>query len=511
MNASIYVSEFENYENKVIPIPSLYDAFKPIVEGICQRNGLTHNSEEKTITINSYKITYSINFSSKAHKHYICFRPMSYKQWMRKDEVKGLIKPTFDLFDKLPETFVLSGIQFTKVTDYGTIDTKDWELIIKSDESYKYKVEDIYAKKAEITSKIKTHFSTKKIHKKLLLIDASKETIKFSKDKVLRAIGPIFIESEVIPYSDSLLESISTRVDLKDIFVIFVGNNETITPCYTKYKQFFIENDVPSQFIGVEKLDTILRWGLDNLLLEILKKNLEYDTVSIKSPHISADGYLCLSDIEGSENLFGISVLFETEEQTEDFLEIYNDVGYQTHYDKIYFQENALSTIVEKINAIGALSGKKINIFVTKNWKVDEAGLLIKLLAEKNINVVKMIYITSKTNRFVFDTFLSDTEELFSHPYLITGNRCASIQTNSKIQLYGTMFPIYLELINIWDKNLTKEDIEEILWLVKKRAYRIVNYFNLKLPEPVSIFNSIKKLKISAIKSKFKIKIHTLI
>ena len=97
-----------------------------------------------------------------------------------------------------------------------------------------------------------------------------------------------------------------------------------------------------------------------------------------------------------------------------------------------------------------------------------------------------------------------------THPYILWDKRAASIQTNSKIQLYGTMFPIYIELLNPWaNEELTEEDLRMILWLVKKRIYRIANFHNLKIPELLSMFEDAKRLNLNDISGKMRINLHT--
>ena len=80
------------------------------------------------------------------------------------------------------------------------------------------------------------------------------------------------------------------------------------------------------------------------------------------------------------------------------------------------------------------------------------------------------------------------------------------------IQLYGTMFPIYIELLNPWtNEKLTEEDLKVILWLVKKRIYRIANFYNLKIPELLALFDQVKGLHLKEIQGRLKISLHTLI
>ncbi|MHA1410685.1 MAG: hypothetical protein ACTSQY_10340, partial [Candidatus Odinarchaeia archaeon] len=140
-------------------------------------------------------------------------------------------------------------------------------------------------------------------------------------------------------------------------------------------------------------------------------------------------------------------------------------------------------------------------------------GKLIKNLLENDIKVRRFIYISKKTNRFLFsNTIIEDDESLFINPFIIWEGKVASIQTNSKIQLYGTMFPLHIELLNpITSGKLSKKDLEIIVWLVKKRIYRIMNFFNLKVPEIIWLFDQIKIMELTNISHMMRINTHHII
>ena len=115
-------------------------------------------------------------------------------------------------------------------------------------------------------------------------------------------------------------------------------------------------------------------------------------------------------------------------------------------------------------------------------------------------------------NRFLFSSLPDEATYLYKHPFIIWDDRVASFQTNSKMQLYGTMFPMYTELLNPWnEQKLDEKDLKMILWLVKKRIYRIANFYTLKIPEPLALFDHVKGLAIKDIHGKLKISLHTII
>ena len=157
------------------------------------------------------------------------------------------------------------------------------------------------------------------------------------------------------------------------------------------------------------------------------------------------------------------------------------------------------------------MSNKSIDIFLSRRWNTKDVGYFSSLLEERKIYPNKIYYYANKANRFIIEDLI-DENNLFTHPFIIWDERAASIQTNSKLQLYGTMFPIYLEILNPWNEHImTENDVANIIWLVKKRIYRLNNFYNLKAPEVISLFKDIQRLHIENITDKFKISVHNLL
>jgi hypothetical protein len=49
------------------------------------------------------------------------------------------------------------------------------------------------------------------------------------------------------------------------------------------------------------------------------------------------------------------------------------------------------------------------------------------------------------------------------------------------------------KLIYPENESLEESDLKKILWLVKKRIYRIQEFGVLKIPEPINIFKNVQK------------------
>jgi hypothetical protein len=157
------------------------------------------------------------------------------------------------------------------------------------------------------------------------------------------------------------------------------------------------------------------------------------------------------------------------------------------------------------------LKDSVVDVYVTKRWRLFNVGQLIRYLDKNGIQVRRFLYISSKTNRFVFNTLLDENDNLHSNPYIIWDGKTATIQCNTKLQLYGTMFPIFIEVLNpLTSGDLTEDDLRLILWLVKKRIYRIMNFYNLKTPEILSLFEKVQSLQLQNV-TRLKINVNTLV
>ena len=511
--ATVFESKFDT-EQSVTPFKELYPFIEKYFKDFCRKNNIEYGGERE-ITFNKTKITFYVNYSPKTRRYFLCIMPKNIWTYSYKKVLLPAFYETIEFFKKLPETIEVGEVKFSKSAVTGHIDIKDWKFTTNPDIGVNSLTQ--ITNFNQIRGVGHSLFDKKKgtIKQKLLVVNAGGIVNTPKLDSLIKRISPLFEKDpEVLKYDSAILEKISNRSDEDDLFVLFFGTKTNIDSCYNKFKQHFISKDIPSQFIGVDRLDNKMTWGFENLILEVLKKTLESDSISLDVlPNLDLDGFLCLSDIGNSENdkIFGISISFTGSGNTEDWLEVYNDVDFATKYEKISFEYGELNKLSEKIKALSDLESKTIDVFVTKRWKANDVGYISGLLEKNNIKIRKFLYVSSKANRFLFSDLANEIECLYKHSYIIWDDRAASLQTNSKIQLYGTMFPIYIELLNPWAEKLNEDDLKLILWLVKKRIYRIANFYNLKIPELISLLDQVGSLNIKDITGKLKISPHTLI
>jgi hypothetical protein len=510
--ATLLVSEKFQPEEKITPFKEVLPLAKEYFSTFCNENNLYYNGD-KELKFNNTIITFYLSYSPKIHRYFLCFLPKNVWEYALKKELLVAFNDTIACFKKLPSSIQLGKMSFSKPSISNHIDISDWSFTTNPDVG-KNKISQIQFAEIRRIGNIIYSKKNGSIDKRLLIIDNGGLLHVSKRNKIREKFAPLFIDSEIIQCDECILERIDKRTDVGNLFVIFFGSKKSIDESYRRYKQYFISKGIPSQFISLEKVDNILQWGFENLLFEILKKAQEEDSISLDPVLPSnVDALLCLSDINTLQNnkVFGISIALTGIGATSEWLEVYNDVNYETKYEEITFQREELTKLGNKIEALSNLQGKIIDVFVTKRWQAKDVGHLSKVLEKYNITIRKFLYVGSKANRFLFSS-LSDESMPYTHPYILWDKRAASIQTNSKIQLYGTMFPIYIELLNPWsNEELTEEDLKMILWLVKKRIYRIANFYNLKVPELLSMFEEAKKLNLIDISGKMRINLHTII
>jgi len=312
-------------------------------------------------------------------------------------------------------------------------------------------------------------------------------------------------------------EKLATRVKEKSIFV-FLEEESLLENWYENFKIFFDSSHIPTQYIDEKTVRNKLpRFAgvRANLLLEMLTK-MGKPPIILQAPEeiFINDGFLCLSDVVSTrQRLFG--ALFTYSRQglgPKEEVQIYDDIEFETPTG--YSLEMTAENVDLLARKIHKLIGRrlKIDILLTKRWKEENIEKLIEMLLENKIETEKVYYISSRTSRFV-DEYLQESINYRScrYPYKILGKRIAFLKTCTEIRIYPNLFSLYIELM--WPKNaqITQGDLEKILWLAKKRIYRIQEFHVLKNAEPVWIFRNLRKMYLGKIRERLTIPLRLLI
>ena len=312
-------------------------------------------------------------------------------------------------------------------------------------------------------------------------------------------------------------ERLTAPIKEKALFV-FLEDKRSLERWYEIHKIFFDSNRVPTQYIDEQTVRTKLTKlpGVRaNLILEMLTK-MDKPPIMLQAPEgiFINDAFLCLSDIVSTrQRLFG--ALFTYSKQglgLKEEVQIYDDISFETPTKySLEMKDENVDLLAEKIQRLIGRS-LKIDIILTKRWKEENIDKLIELLLENKIETEKVYYISSMTSRFV-DDYLKEkiNEKSCCHPYKVLGKRIAFLKTCTEIRIYPNLFSLYIELMYPKDAQITQGDLEKILWLVKKRIYRIQEFYILKNAEPVYIFRNLRKMYLGEIKERLTIPLRLLI
>lgn len=514
-STSFYMSQKFQSSIKVPPYKEIIPVLEKSLTTLCESKGMIINVEDKEITSNGCSIEYRLYYSSVVKRYILSFTPKNIWKYAKKSELETAFVKTMDFVNSLNKEVSLMGINFQRYEPSAieTINIADWGFSLLNDTKLRTLSNINYSSMSELASEVYAS-NQEKIDLQLLIVDGSSQIRDIIKaGQLKKKVKAMFKKTpEVVGVSDNLLELISQRQDRDNLFLLYIGEESDVEKNYKSFKNYLLSHGIPSQFMSINMLDNKLKCGLINLIFEVIKKSSIEPIQLDPRTEIDVDGFLCLSDISSTNGkYFGVSIEFTGGNViTDDYLEMYTDINYESKYQKINFGEGQLSKLASKLSALSTLNGKKIDLFLTKKWSGKDVSYFLERLKELNIHIRKCMYVSQKTNRFLFDKFYLEENRL-NHPYIIIDGALGSIQTNTEIKNYGTMYPIHIEMMNAWDHDLTEKDMIRILWLVKKRIYRLKNFFGLKLPENIALFSDVQGLQIESITGVLKIKVNHLL
>lgn len=446
--------------------------------------GFKPNVVERTFEFDGLEISYKLRHKYTIKRYILSFSLKRPEEQLTTLETKRRYDLICGLIDGLPDELIIGDLNFKRAEISDIVDISQWEVKnpftsekINLFEDYTYKkLRSLYEKKISL----KPVFM-------VLNKSANSQTI-------INALRLFFSEKEeVIETPINLVrEKINMRADKIRMFIFILYNEENDQ--YVKLKKFFLQNNIPSQFIHMD--DKSFWFKTINLIPEILTKSSCYP-FEFPEGISKVDGYICLNDIYDKKSpLFGINITYNSEKSTfKNTIKVYSDIKYESNRFSIRFNDQ-LDILVEKIVSLGAeLIGKKINIYLTKYWRSKEIDLMIEKLKSKGIIVKKIFYISFFSDKFVFKGM--DSLENTKIPYLIKDKCLAYLQPNTKIGLFGSLFPISLELANSASGEvIIKEDIEEYIWLIKRRVYRLQYINMLRYPEFIKYAKKLRELNL---------------
>jgi len=435
-------------------------------------------------------------------------RPVGDETRWRKDEVIERARDTLDFCSNvLGRTFSLEiedkKLRFDRVILNNFIDISEWKAITKmpleevslktlfgdrKGECYKI-LRDTITKlneKEAITLKIFTDEASKE--SALLLADILNNSLKFQ------------IDGQPVLF-DLARELIQVEYNGKRwTCAVFVLSRKTLSEIYFGYKLFTLVNNVPSQFIDASSTLKPLKQNNRNKLQALPGVQLNFaceilskcgrPPIKLSMPEEIGKSliYLCLSDVDVNSRLFGIMISYISRELYHESLErlhIYTDVPFTLEGNMLKFGPKGIEILSNKIVALSENLKEDTVILLTREWKYTEIEKLVQNL-EPFLRIKKVLYVSTRTARFVSSHLLNRISR-FAHPFVIFGKN-GFIFTNSEVRISNSLYPLYVEVMYPSESVLTREDLVSLLWLAKKRIYRIQEFFANKLPEPLKMF-----------------------
>lgn len=307
-----------------------------------------------------------------------------------------------------------------------------------------------------------------------------------------------------------------TFSDKANTAFIFVEKKGMLEAVYRTLKIFFDSQGIATQYIvddTITKKIARLAGVKANLLLEIMTK-LGSNPIILRPPEeiIDTDGFLCLSSIESAtRRLFGALFMYSRGGlKIEEQVHIYQDVDFHIREGSLEIPLDKVGILSEKISK---LVGKnmKIDILLTMEWNMESLRKLIENLRENGIHTNRVYYVSSKTSRYVDNYLLDNNMRSLSHPFLKVGKKGAFLKSSTDVRIYANLSSLFIKLLWPSDAEIEDADLEKILWLVKKRIYRIQEFFVLKIPEPIHVFKNVKNMYLGEFREKLIIPLRLLI
>lgn len=302
--------------------------------------------------------------------------------------------------------------------------------------------------------------------------------------------GDFSLASNLIPNYDK------TRL------MLFVGKEEIIKKWHEINKLSFSLSGIATQCILEATLDSArtnqnFYYQETNIINEMLTK-LGKQPVILKpySPTSESDGFLLLSDIEKvsdkNQNLFGVLALFREKSFQKNFVKVLDNIDYTVYNKKIKINQENTNKLLDGIKDLIPTRSNWTLLF-TRRPSIETLDYILKSFADRGINVKKVQFISNKTASFVSSRNNQSYDDYNYTGRIISKNVGFLIPSNNSAK-YWCIRPFFIE--NLWpeDLPLSKEDMYNILWLIKKRTYRMSNLSLITMPEPVAVINNINHL-----------------
>lgn len=268
---------------------------------------------------------------------------------------------------------------------------------------------------------------------------------------------------------------------------------------YFDSKQFFLNRGLPFQHIrNISKFSNEI-WFRNMVLLEIIKK-LDEESLYLKPDmflNSQISGFIYLDDAVKKDiknnyaNFLNISYIFtDSRNFTSERIFSYSRDEIPFYSSKRFLRIRNTDTFANKVRSDAEIGGKGEQLFdiiVTKQITIRNARQISESLKGRGINVNKIYYVSNSACRFADNFNALSLNEVWKHPFMKLSENIAMIKLATKPFLLPQMFSTMLKIVYPENVNVDEEDVSKVIWLTKKRLYRIYNLPNMTQLEPVVI------------------------
>ena len=384
------------------------------------------------------------------------------------------------------------------INDSDNIDTSDWEVYYPQKDPVEKEALSTFLNSTK-TSKYDNIFSLAPKDNKFYIFTQSLLAEKMVLD-ILKSVCLDFGEVKDIQDLADAKTYVHKLEDKGNNIFILLEQGKVIKAWRNLLKNYFDTQHLPSQYITqntvVDKLPKF-RGVKANLVLEVMaKRGKPLVTLKPNEDFITSDGFLCLSDIESeNQKIFGALFTYTQEQSsTEEEIQLYDDIDFISTKEMINFvdRQQLMKLCTRVINLIRKKI--KIDLILTKEWSADNLKIFVESLSAQGINVDRVYYISTRTSRFTDEYILKPDINKNQYPYLFVGDKAAFIRTSTEVRIYHSLSGLFVKLCYPFNSKIELHDLEKTLWLVRKRIYRIQEFYVLKLPEPLYIFHALRDL-----------------
>lgn len=411
-----------------------------------------------------------------------------------KEHVKNLALRDLPYFkSKIGSEFILNigkdEVNFStfSFSDCEIIDIGNWTVNLSPDKSISYS--NYASNKAMVLQEIKKKQLTFRLIN-LSIRDNSRNSqiLKEEFTKLGTVIGPILDSSYATKLS-------MTNQDPRVMYVILSETDQE----YFDSKQFFLNRGLPFQHIRNISKFSNEQFIRDMVLLEIIKK-IEEESLYLR-PDIfqnsQISGFIYIDDAVKKDtnnaytNFLNISYTFtDSRNFTSERIFVYSKDEIPFYSSKKFLSINNTDTLANKVREdaeIGGNGGQLFDIIVTKQITIKNAGQISESLKKRGIIVNKIYYVSNNACKFADNFNALSLNEVWKHSFIKLAENIALVKLATRPFLLPQMFSTLLKIVYPENANVEKEDVSKVIWLTKKRLYRIYNLPNMTLLEPVVI------------------------